>query len=76
MPHLDDIRQHFGVIFVRRGLYRDGIFRFHLILPPDYNSSGSIPKILFTTPVFNPLVDDKVIYLCQMLCGNSAMIDW
>ena len=61
MPHLDDIRQLFGVIFVRRGTYRNGVFRFQLLLPAEYNSVGSVPRIIFTTPVFNPLVDEKVI---------------
>lgn len=61
IPHLDDIRQLYGVIFVRRGLYKNGIFRFQITLPPTYNSLGSIPKIEFTPPIFNPLVDKKVI---------------
>ncbi len=60
MPHLDDIRQFYGVIFVRRGLYKNGIFRFKLTLPPSYNSLGSTPQITFTPPIFNPLVDKKV----------------
>jgi ubiquitin-protein ligase len=60
MPHLDDIRQIYGAIFVRRGLYKNGIFRFKIILPTTYNSLGSTPQILFTPPIFNPLVDKKV----------------
>ena len=60
MPHLDDIRQFSGVIFIRRGLYKNGIFRFKMILPSNYNSLGSTPQIMFTPPIFNPLVDKKV----------------
>jgi ubiquitin-protein ligase len=60
MPHLDDIRQIYGTIFVRRGLYKNGIFRFKIILPTTYNSLGSTPQIIFTPPIFNPLVDKKV----------------
>jgi hypothetical protein len=60
VPHLDDIRQLYGVIFVRRGLYKNGIFRFKMTLPPTYNSLGSTPQITFTPPIFNPLVDAKV----------------
>lgn len=60
MPHLDDIRQFYGVIFVRRGLYKNGIFRFKMTLPSNYNSLGSTPQIIFTPPIFNPLVHPKV----------------
>ena len=63
MPQLDDIRQMHGVIFVRRGLYRNGVFRFKLEIPKNYNSLNSHPKITFTPPVFNPLIDPKVIHL-------------
>lgn len=55
-PHDHDIRQLFGVIFVRKGIYRDGIFRFKITLPPDYNSPGSCPEVVFTPPIFHPLV--------------------
>ena len=59
-PHNTDIRQLFGVIFVRKGLYSGGIFRFKITLPPEYNSSGSCPHVAFTPPIFHPLVDPNV----------------
>ena len=37
MPEFNDIRKYHGVIFVKKGLYRDGIFRFTLVLPKEYN---------------------------------------
>jgi len=59
LPALEDNRTLFGVIFVRRGLYRNGIFRFKVILPPLYNSHGASPQVTFTPAIFNPLVDSK-----------------
>lgn len=67
MPNLDDIRIFYGVIFVRRGLYKNGIFRFTMTLPPNYNSLGSTPQIVFTPPIFNPLVDKRVIFFFRKL---------
>lgn len=33
----------FGVIFVRSGYYRDGIFRFNISLPKDFPNTTDIP---------------------------------
>ena len=49
-----------GVIFLRQGLYREGIFRFFVQLPSTYNAIGTTPAVKFTTPVYNPLVDSNV----------------
>lgn len=57
LPALGDNRTLFGVVFVRRGPYRNGIFRFTVLLPPMYNSHAVSPQVTFTPPVFNPLVD-------------------
>jgi ubiquitin-protein ligase len=57
MPSFSDIRFFHGCIFLRRGVYRDGAFRFTVKLPPDYSSINSHPEIRFTPPIFNPLVD-------------------
>lgn len=57
LPEFNNIRRLHGVIFVRRGLYRDGIFRFVMTLPPTYNDWNTHPHIVFTPPVFNPLID-------------------
>jgi ubiquitin-protein ligase len=65
MPTLDDNRLCHGVIFVRRGIYRNGVFRFRLVLPRTYNSINSHPLITFTPPVFNPLVNMEV-YLIML----------
>jgi len=56
IPELKNIRRLHGVIFIRKGIYRDGVFRFTMILPELYNSINSHPEIFFTLPVYNPLI--------------------
>ncbi|KAK4329404.1 hypothetical protein Pmani_000259 [Petrolisthes manimaculis] len=46
----------FGVIFIRQGAYQEGIFRFNLHIPENY-PDGDVPRVMFETPVFHPLVD-------------------
>ena len=70
MPQFDDIRKLDGVIFLRRGLYRDGVFRFQMTLPYEYNGWNSHPQIVFTPPIYNPLIDPVVsaeLALCDCL---------
>ncbi|KAI7905855.1 ubiquitin-conjugating enzyme/RWD-like protein [Cokeromyces recurvatus] len=47
----------YGVIFVHKGLYRSGTFKFRLTLPEDYPQRP--PSITFLTDMFHPLVDDE-----------------
>jgi len=74
MPEFEDIRQLHGVIFVRRGLYRDGMFRFVMRLPPMYNTSDTHPQIFFDPPLFSPLVDPLSGALD--LCAEEALLVW
>lgn len=60
LPEFEDIRRLHGVIFVRRGLYRNGIFRFVMTLPKMYNSLNTHPEIIFNPPIFNPLINPEV----------------
>ena len=53
------VREMDGVVFVRRGLYRNGVFRFVLSVTETYNSFNSHPIVVFQPPVFNPLIDPK-----------------
>uniref|UniRef100_A0A3P9IE14 Akt interacting protein n=1 Tax=Oryzias latipes TaxID=8090 RepID=A0A3P9IE14_ORYLA len=46
----------FGVIFIRHGLYQDGVFKFTVYIPDNY-PDGQCPKLVFDIPVFHPLVD-------------------
>lgn len=57
IPELENIHVLHGVIFIRRGYYRNGVFRFRIDLPPNYNDKNTYPLVTFTPPIYNPLVD-------------------
>ncbi|XP_064598924.1 LOW QUALITY PROTEIN: AKT-interacting protein-like [Liolophura sinensis] len=46
----------FGVLFIRQGLYQDGIFKFTLSIPETY-PDGGCPRIVFDPPVFHPIIN-------------------
>lgn len=46
----------FGVIFVRSGLYEDGVFRFNVVLPDSF-PDGEHPKVIFQSEVFHPVIN-------------------
>ena len=74
MPQFDDIRRLDGVIFLRRGLYRDGVFRFQMSLPHDYNGWNSHPRIIFNPPIYNPLIDPEVtVQTPSQRCTTSVL---
>lgn len=74
LPEFENIRKLHGVIFIRRGLYRNGVFRFQITLPKEYNSVNTHPEIVFTPPVFNPLIHPSTGVL-DVSC-DSSMRDW
>jgi ubiquitin-protein ligase len=59
LPAAGRLRLFHGVIFVRRGLYKGGIFRFTLALQDNYPDINTHPQIVFTSqpPPFHPLID-------------------
>jgi ubiquitin-protein ligase len=57
VPTLTDLRLFHGIIFVRRGPFTNGVFKFQLALPRLYNDKNQHPVIVFSTPVYNPHVD-------------------
>lgn len=59
IPSMDSLRHFYGVIFVRRGPFTNGIFKFELKLPPRYNDTNMWPQIVFNSRVYNPYVDEK-----------------
>jgi ubiquitin-protein ligase len=59
IPSMTDLRFFYGVIFVRRGPFTNGIFKFQLRLPERYNDTNMWPQITFSSFVFNPYVDPK-----------------
>lgn len=58
IPSMDNLRNFFGIIFVRRGPFTNGIFKFELKLPPKYNDVNMWPEIIFSSKVYNPYVDE------------------
>lgn len=54
VPSLNSLQVWHGIIFLRAGPYRDGIFRFVIYLQDDFPSSR--PLLKFTTPIFHPQV--------------------
>uniref|UniRef100_A0A3B5AHC2 AKT interacting protein n=1 Tax=Stegastes partitus TaxID=144197 RepID=A0A3B5AHC2_9TELE len=54
--HVSHCLVWFGVIFIRHGLYQDGVFKFTVYIPDNY-PDGECPKLVFDIPVFHPLVD-------------------
>eukprot|EP00934_Nitzschia_sp_Nitz4_P007400 Nitzschia sp. Nitz4//scaffold46_size129759//19218//20331//NITZ4_003484-RA/size129759-snap-gene-0.20-mRNA-1//-1//CDS//3329552544//7390//frame0 len=59
IPSMDNLRSFYGLIFVRRGPYTNGIFKFQLVLPQKYNDTNQWPQITFSSYVYNPYVEEK-----------------
>uniref|UniRef100_A0A182W3X6 UBC core domain-containing protein n=1 Tax=Anopheles minimus TaxID=112268 RepID=A0A182W3X6_9DIPT len=57
----------FGVIFVRTGVYKDGVFRFTITLPSRFPNDSAVPIVTFQSEVFHPLVNpnDGVLDLSE-----------
>jgi len=51
-----DVRHYHGVVFVRRGPYANGVFKFRIRLPPRYNDIGTYPSVRFVSYVYSPHV--------------------
>ena len=75
LPEINNIRKFHGVAFVRVGAYRQGVFMFTMVLPADYNSAGSFPSIVFTPPIFNPLVNSETGKMALVMDG-MIMREW
>ena len=57
VPSYNDLRLFHGVIFVRRGMFVNGIFKFTLQCPPKYNDVQTHPKVTFSSYVYSPHVN-------------------
>jgi ubiquitin-protein ligase len=57
LPQLNNIRVWHGVIFIRQGDYKNGVFKFRIEIPEDYPESR--PSVFFSSHVFHPLVDPE-----------------
>lgn len=59
VPSFDNLRVWHGVIFIRQGMYRDGIFKFRIDIPDSYPADDARPTVTFHTSVYHPLVDPE-----------------
>ncbi|RUS22627.1 hypothetical protein BC937DRAFT_88233 [Endogone sp. FLAS-F59071] len=57
MPAQDNLNTWFGSLFVHKGYYRNGVFKFRISIPPEYPERA--PTVDFLTDMFHPLVDQK-----------------
>jgi len=57
LPSAHSLRLWHGVIFLRKGLYKNGIFKFFLKIPESYPDNG--PRVVFISQVFHPLIDSS-----------------
>lgn len=57
MPAADDMNQWFGTLFIHKGYYRDAVFKFQLLIPPDYPDRR--PTVRFTSDMWHPLIDNQ-----------------
>ncbi|KAL0076941.1 ubiquitin-conjugating enzyme/RWD-like protein [Phycomyces blakesleeanus] len=55
MPSSDNLNVWYGVIFVHKGFYRSGVFKFRMTIPESYPNLP--PSVTFLTEMFHPLVD-------------------
>ncbi|EDO45944.1 predicted protein [Nematostella vectensis] len=46
----------YGVIFIRMGLYQDGIFKFQMTIPENF-PDGDCPTLVFKPTIFHPVVN-------------------
>ncbi|KAI8646232.1 ubiquitin-conjugating enzyme/RWD-like protein [Parasitella parasitica] len=57
MPSTSNLHVWYGALFVHKGFYKSGTFKFRLTLPENYPNQP--PSITFLTDLFHPLVDNK-----------------
>mmetsp|Transcript_42858 Transcript_42858/g.121265 ORF Transcript_42858/g.121265 Transcript_42858/m.121265 type:complete len:273 (+) Transcript_42858:84-902(+) len=57
VPELDSVLTWHGVLFVRQGLYRGGVFKFILQLCDEYPEQASLPELFLISDVYHPLVE-------------------
>uniref|UniRef100_A0A1L8DT31 Putative ubiquitin conjugating enzyme n=1 Tax=Nyssomyia neivai TaxID=330878 RepID=A0A1L8DT31_9DIPT len=56
IPSHENSLQWFGIIFVRDGVYKEGIFRFTINLPDTFPNDKKAPVVTLKTNIFHPFV--------------------
>jgi len=66
IPLQDNLFEWHGIIFLHQGLFKGAIFKYKIILPPDYPGKA-IPRVVFfrqmRTDIFHPLIDPQTCEL-------------
>ncbi|RCN36603.1 ubiquitin--protein ligase [Ancylostoma caninum] len=57
VPSACDQFTWFGLLFIRRGIYGGGIFRFNVRIPNDFPATTSLPTVKFDLFIFHPNID-------------------
>ncbi|KAI9302923.1 ubiquitin-conjugating enzyme/RWD-like protein [Cunninghamella echinulata] len=57
IPSSDNLNVMYGVVFVHKGYYRSGVFKFRMFIPETYPDHP--PSVTFLTDMFHPLVDSQ-----------------
>ncbi|KAL3897893.1 MAG: hypothetical protein SGCHY_003110 [Lobulomycetales sp.] len=57
MPLPDNLYLWHGTLFIHRGYYKGGVYKFIIEIPQSYPDSA--PKVTFITDMFHPLIDPK-----------------
>ena len=71
MPSLNSIYEWHGIIFIRAGNYKGGVFKFLITFPLSYPSN--IPEVKFLNKMYHPLVSsdcgimDISVYILQKI---------
>ncbi|EGF82420.1 hypothetical protein BATDEDRAFT_22905 [Batrachochytrium dendrobatidis JAM81] len=55
IPDIDNLYLWHGTIFLHRGHYKEGVFKFYIEIPDSYPEQ--IPIVRFITDMFHPLID-------------------
>ncbi|KND04573.1 uncharacterized protein SPPG_00294 [Spizellomyces punctatus DAOM BR117] len=53
-PSPDNVNEWHGVVFIHRGYYKEGVFKFIIQIPRTYPHDP--PAVLFLTDMFHPLI--------------------
>jgi ubiquitin-protein ligase len=60
MPSTDNLFVWYGTLFVHKGYYRNGVFKFRLNIPQEYPEKP--PQVCFLTELFHPLIDTSGLF--------------
>lgn len=72
IPSSHSCLEWFGVIFVRSGMYKDGIFRFTISLDQSFPNSNKCPTVIFESVMFHPAIDSE----CNALNTEKVFSNW